>query len=186
MLDEFVETGYTATELGDWGFMPTEPFSLHKEVEARRLTVLGAFAQVAFKKPEAFAPGKEEVVKIARLLAASSPEHNRYIILAFDNASDPTRTQNAGRVTPEIGLSRAKKRHLQRLYKTLPGPSARRLVCRPCSTTTAPDTLRPRLKSTGYWKTPTLAWSIWRSIPVTTCSAAEQAGPDRMESFCQS
>jgi inosose dehydratase len=24
MLDELVETGYTATELGDWGFMPTD------------------------------------------------------------------------------------------------------------------------------------------------------------------
>lgn len=85
--------------------MPTEPFSLRKEVEARRLTMPGAFAQVAFKKPEAFAPGREEVVKISRLLAASSPENKPYIILADDNASDPTRTQNAGRVTPEIGLS---------------------------------------------------------------------------------
>lgn len=85
--------------------MPTEPFSLRKEVEARRLTMPGAFAQVAFKKPEAFSPGREEVVKIARLLAASSPENKPYIILADDNASYPTRTQNAGRVTPEIGLS---------------------------------------------------------------------------------
>ena len=25
MLDELAETGYTGTELGDWGFMPTEP-----------------------------------------------------------------------------------------------------------------------------------------------------------------
>ena len=25
MLDELVETGYTGTELGDWGFMPTDP-----------------------------------------------------------------------------------------------------------------------------------------------------------------
>src|SRR5208337_4584846 len=24
MLDELVETGYTATELGDWGYMPTD------------------------------------------------------------------------------------------------------------------------------------------------------------------
>ena len=107
MLDELVETGYSATELGDWGFMPTEPFSLRKEVEGRSLTMLGAFAQVAFRKPEAYAPGKEEVVKIARLLADSSPGHKPYIILADDNASDPVRTQNAGRATPEIGLSSA-------------------------------------------------------------------------------
>ena len=25
MLDELVETGYTGTELGDWGYMPTDP-----------------------------------------------------------------------------------------------------------------------------------------------------------------
>jgi inosose dehydratase len=25
MLDELVEAGYTGTELGDWGFMPTDP-----------------------------------------------------------------------------------------------------------------------------------------------------------------
>ena len=28
MLDELVETGYTGTELGDWGFMPTDPKAL--------------------------------------------------------------------------------------------------------------------------------------------------------------
>ena len=25
MLDELVEAGYTGTELGDWGYMPTDP-----------------------------------------------------------------------------------------------------------------------------------------------------------------
>ena len=25
MLDELVETGYTGTELGEWGYMPTDP-----------------------------------------------------------------------------------------------------------------------------------------------------------------
>ena len=28
MLDELVETGYTGTELGDWGYMPTDPAAL--------------------------------------------------------------------------------------------------------------------------------------------------------------
>jgi inosose dehydratase len=105
MLDELVETGYTATELGDWGFMPTEPDSLRKEIQGRNLAMLGAYVQVAFKKPEAHAPGREEVLKVARLLAASSPAHKPYLILADDNASDPVRAQNAGRATPSIGLS---------------------------------------------------------------------------------
>ena len=105
MLDELVETGYTATELGDWGFMPTDPAQLRQEIERRSLTMLGAYAQVAFKYPETHAAGKEEVLRIARLLAASSPNHPPYIILADNNAGYPERAENAGRATPEIGLS---------------------------------------------------------------------------------
>ncbi len=32
MLDELVETGYTGTELGDWGYMPTDPARLSEEL----------------------------------------------------------------------------------------------------------------------------------------------------------
>lgn len=106
MLDELVETGYTATELGDWGFMPTEPDALRKEIESRKLAMLGAYVQVAFKKPETHAAGKAEVLKVARLLAASS-SNKPYIILADENTGDPIRTQNAGRATPEISLNAA-------------------------------------------------------------------------------
>ncbi len=107
MLDELVETGYTATELGDWGFMPTDPKALQHEIDSRHLIQLGAYVQTAFKFPEAHAAGREETLKIARLLAASSPNHKPYIILADDNAGYPIRAQNAGRATPEIGLSAA-------------------------------------------------------------------------------
>ena len=30
MLDELVETGYTGTELGDWGYMPTDPVAAER------------------------------------------------------------------------------------------------------------------------------------------------------------
>jgi inosose dehydratase len=106
MLDELVETGYTATELGDWGFMPTEPKALRKEIEDRKLVMLGAYVQCAFKKAEAHAAGREEVLKIARLLAASS-DNKPYIILADDNTSEPDRNLNAGRATKEMGLNAA-------------------------------------------------------------------------------
>jgi inosose dehydratase len=107
MLDELVETGYTATELGDWGFMPTDPKLLQKEIEARNLKMLGAYVQVAFKYPEAHQKGQEEVLNTARLLAASFPESRPYLILADDNAGDPVRTQYAGRAPAEIGLDAA-------------------------------------------------------------------------------
>jgi inosose dehydratase len=107
MLDELVETGYTATELGDWGFMPTDPQELHKEIDGRKLAMLGAYTQVAFINADAHAAGKEEVLKIARLLAASSPGRKPYIILADDAATIPARTLNAGRATPAISMTAA-------------------------------------------------------------------------------
>ena len=49
MLDELVETGYTGTELGDWGYMPTDPAALNAELKKRNLVMLGAFVPVAMK-----------------------------------------------------------------------------------------------------------------------------------------
>src|ERR1700681_1353871 len=49
MLDELVETGYTGTELGDWGYMPTDPAALSAELKKRKLVMLGAFVPVALK-----------------------------------------------------------------------------------------------------------------------------------------
>lgn len=104
VLNEIVETGYAGTELGDWGFMPTDPQKLSEEIHGRNLKLLGAFVPVALKKPECHQPGIEAAVRTARLMAAV--EGNLpFIILADENGSIPERTQNAGRVTPEMGLS---------------------------------------------------------------------------------
>ena len=32
VLDEIQETGYAGSELGDWGFMPTDPHDLESEI----------------------------------------------------------------------------------------------------------------------------------------------------------
>lgn len=106
VLDEIVETGYAGTELGDWGFMPTDPARLSKEIHSRGLTMLGAFVPVYLKDPTCHAKGVEEAVKTARLLAAVEGDLP-FIVLADDNGKDPVRTQNAGRITPEMGLSEA-------------------------------------------------------------------------------
>jgi inosose dehydratase len=111
MLDELRDTGYTGTELGDWGFMPTDPAALRAELGRRQLTMVGAFVPVALKHPSAHAGGEAEALKVARLLAAvaeAGPDDRRpYVILADANGTDPTRTRHAGRVTPEMGLSAA-------------------------------------------------------------------------------
>ena len=43
---------YDGTELGDWGFMPTEPSVLHDELHRRSLTLVGAFVPVALSDPD--------------------------------------------------------------------------------------------------------------------------------------
>lgn len=111
MLDELVETGYTGTDLGDWGYMPTDPARLHAELSARHVAMVGAFVPVPLKNAAAHADGIAEAVKIARLLAAvaevSDSTRPPIIVLADENGTVPQRVQNAGHITPEMGLSNA-------------------------------------------------------------------------------
>lgn len=110
VLDEMATTGYSGTELGDWGFMPTEPEALAQALHARGLTLLGAFVPVFMKDPATHAAGCETAVRIARLMATvegNLPGHSPFIVLADENGRVPERTQNAGRITPEMGLTDA-------------------------------------------------------------------------------
>ena len=71
---------------------------------ARRLCPRGA------QGPGRHAPGVEAALKVARLLRATADRttgYLPYLVLADNNGSDPVRTANAGRVTPEMGLSDA-------------------------------------------------------------------------------
>ncbi len=103
VLNEIVETGYQGTELGDWGFMPTNPVQLSEEIRSRGLTLLGAFVPVMLKDPGAHAAGVEEAVRIARLMAEVEGDLP-FIVLSDDNGKVPERTQNAGRVLCEHSL----------------------------------------------------------------------------------
>lgn len=105
MLDELVETGYTGTELGDWGYMPTDPAALTAELKKRGLIMLGAFVPVALRHRACHEPGIANVVKTARLLAAVATDPKPYLVLADNNGSDAQRTGSAGRVTPDMGLT---------------------------------------------------------------------------------
>lgn len=104
VLNEIAETGYEGTELGDWGFMPTDPQKLAEEIHGRNLKLLGAFVPVALKNPEAHQPGIDVAVRTARLLAAVEGDLP-FIILADENGSISERTKHAGRVTLDMGLS---------------------------------------------------------------------------------
>nr|MBD3620773.1 xylose isomerase [Sunxiuqinia sp.] len=59
VLAEMAETGYAGTELGDWGFMPTDPKQLRQVLREKSLELLGAVVPVALAKEESHAAGVE-------------------------------------------------------------------------------------------------------------------------------
>lgn len=103
VLDEISATGYVGTELGDWGFMPTDPKQLNTEIAKRNLSMLGAFVPVQLVNPEAINDGITQALKTAHLLKETNSA--AFIVLSDDNARDPVRAKNAGRIQPEYGLS---------------------------------------------------------------------------------
>ena len=107
MLDELAETGYTGTELGDWGYMPSDPCALRGELQLRGLVMLGAFVPVALKNESEHDDGIAAALKTARLLAAVAATPKPYLVLADDNAKDSKRTQMAGRIPASASLNAA-------------------------------------------------------------------------------
>ncbi len=104
VLDEIRDTGYVGTELGDWGFMPTEPGVLREELAARGLALVGAFVPVAFVDEGACADGEARAVRTAQLMAEAAGTAP-FIVLADDNGKVAERTRSAGRVVPAQSLS---------------------------------------------------------------------------------
>jgi inosose dehydratase len=104
VLDEMAAAGYAGTELGDWGFMPTDPAALRAELARRALALVGAFVPVALVRPEAHEPGARTAVRTAELLAGATGSTSPIIVLADDNGQVEVRTRFAGRIRPEHGL----------------------------------------------------------------------------------
>lgn len=109
MLDELVATGYTGSELGDWGFMPTNPEALAETYRQRGLTMTGAYVGVKLRDPAAHAAGEAAAVRTAQLLAATAQRLGQpvqpFLVLADDAGTDPVRVANAGRVSADLMLS---------------------------------------------------------------------------------
>jgi inosose dehydratase len=104
VLDEMAQAGYVGTELGDWGFMPTDPAVLRDELGARGLAMVGAFVTVRLADPRTVERSLRAAVQTAQLLSATSDE-SPFIVLSDEPAADPDRTGLAGRVPPGSGLT---------------------------------------------------------------------------------
>ena len=104
VLDEIRATGYAGTELGDWGFMPTDPRRLGAELAARQLELVGAFVPVAFANRLAHDAGLQAALNTASLMRDAGAA-GAVIVLSDNNGSIPEREQQAGRIRAEHGLS---------------------------------------------------------------------------------
>ncbi len=102
VLDEMAEAGYAGTELGDWGFFPSEPDALHDALARRGLVLVGGFVPVALTSQSAHAEGRARAVKTAHLMAAVAPR--AVLVLSDDNGRNPARAGRAGRIRPDDGL----------------------------------------------------------------------------------
>jgi len=106
VLDEMSEAGYAGTELGDWGFMPTDAAVLRRELDRRSLKLLASWVTVHLHDPSRLAANQAEVLRTARLLAeVGGPED--LVVLGNDPYTDPVRTREAGRIRPEHGMTEA-------------------------------------------------------------------------------
>jgi inosose dehydratase len=106
VLDEIAATGYVGTELGDWGFLSTDPARLRDDVAARRLALVGAFVPVALSDTGAHDEGEAVALRTARLLADVSGGAP-LIVLSDATAAVPDRLARAGRITPADSLGPA-------------------------------------------------------------------------------
>jgi inosose dehydratase len=107
LLDEMHETGYDGTELGDWGFMPTDPEKLKVELEARKLKLLASWVSVFLHDPSRHAQSEAEAVRTAGLLAAVGGSSALVVLGNDPYIPDHIRNINSGRITPEMGMTDA-------------------------------------------------------------------------------
>ncbi len=103
VLAEMSQAGFEGTELGDWGFLPTEPAALRDLLRQHGLALAGAFVPVALASEDAHAPGEAQALRVANLLAEVGQAP--CLVLADDNGSIPERVACAGRIGPQQGLS---------------------------------------------------------------------------------
>ena len=93
MLDEMVGAGYTGSELGPYGFFPTDPKVLAPQLEKRKLKLLASFVPVKMTDPSASKAVIERIRKVGHLLATLKAP---FLVMADDQSNE--RNAFSGRV----------------------------------------------------------------------------------------
>ena len=74
-LDEVSDAGYRWTELGPYGYLPTDLATLRNELDERQLKLTGAFVMRALEDPQAWPRIEQDVLDIGGLIAALGASH---------------------------------------------------------------------------------------------------------------
>ena len=93
MLDEMVEAGYSGTELGPYGFFPTNAALLKPQLDKRNLKLLASFVPVPLGEPASAKAVVEQIRKVGALLSTLGAP---FLVLA--DAQCPERDRISGRV----------------------------------------------------------------------------------------
>lgn len=100
VLEQISASGYVGSELGDWGFLPTDPSKLQSFAAQYNLVIMASWVSVALQDNSRFEEDKEQCLRVARLLTTAFPNEQHRIVLGNDPFSDPERVAHACRIQP--------------------------------------------------------------------------------------
>jgi inosose dehydratase len=93
ILDEILSAGYTGTELGPYGYFPTDPKELAESLKRRGMSLLSSFVPVPIADPSKKGKVIEHVRRVGALLSALGAK-----LLVLSDCQTPKRQSLAGRV----------------------------------------------------------------------------------------
>lgn len=102
VMDDIAAAGYEGTELGPYGYYPTDPTPLREALASRGLALASSFVPVDLRRPANYLAAEAHAMRVADLLQALGVEE---LILA--DQYRPERAPFAGRVSAEDGMSDA-------------------------------------------------------------------------------
>jgi inosose dehydratase len=114
MLDEMVAAGYSGTELGPYGFFPTDPAVLEPQLKKRNLKLLGSFVPVVLSDPASAKVAVEHIREVGDLLSALQAP---FLVLA--DAQSVEREKLSGRVPQDgsAGLTAAQWKNVAKVVE---------------------------------------------------------------------
>jgi inosose dehydratase len=100
VLDEIAGAGYEGTELGPYGYLPTDPDALRRELASRRLALGSSFVPLPLEDADARERSVHAALRVGRLLSTQGVGE---VIIADDE--DAARASRAGRADAASGWS---------------------------------------------------------------------------------